>query len=207
MPSPSPWEEKLARAKTLWKYRDPGPHAAYTLSDRHADFYFNSDAFASDPALVNAAADDLIVRLRKTGITGKAFWIVSYSGAVSASLVLASVVSQKLNKRLAYMDIRTDAINFPIKDGDAALIVTDDIYTGGSIRKIVNILSDRKVEILAPILTVANFFGAGQLDDLKIMSLIDRTLETWPSASCPLCQAGSQAIPARKEWPKLFSVT
>jgi hypothetical protein len=199
------WLEVLTTAKAIWQFRVGGPHAAYDMADRHADFYFNTDVAVSDPKLLSDIALKLINSCERIGTFESNFWVLSYSGSISASLILASRVSHLLNSRLAYMDVRTEVLNFPIKKGDRALVVTDDIHSGGSIKKLINICSSRGASVISPIITIANFSGSNQIEGRQIISIYEKEIESWPSSECPLCAQGSEAIPARKGWQKLMA--
>ena len=46
------WESLFIQQKVIWKYSGHGPHAEYSLSGKHSDFYFNSNYIVSNPDLL-----------------------------------------------------------------------------------------------------------------------------------------------------------
>jgi orotate phosphoribosyltransferase len=197
------WLQRFEDAGAIWHYQAGGSHAAYDMADRHADFYFNTDVAASNPALMQDAADEL-VRASSIPASGNGnIWIASYTGSIAAGLVLATHISRISGMPLAYLDLRTEALNFPIAQGDTVAMVTDDIHSGGSLRKLIGVIKHSGAEILSPILTMANFSGNATLDGIAIQPLFAMEIETWAPADCHLCKAGSPALHARKHWGEL----
>ena len=108
----------------------------------------------------------------------------SYVSSVSTSLILATIVSQLSNLPLCYFDIRNNNIKitdaYPnIKEGDNYLIVTDDIHSGASLRKLLSLITRFNGNACNSILTIGNFSGNNQLDGIKIEALFSTNLKSW----------------------------
>ena len=198
------WIDRFEQAHAIWRYSEGGPHAAYDMADKHAGFYFNTDVVASDPNLIGLAAAELVEPFNDSLSQHGNYWVLTYVGSISASLVLAAHISRLLNKRLAYMDLRTGVVNFEVKKGDKALIVSDDVHSGGSIRRLLKFLSDQSASALNPVITLGNFSGATDIEGISIHSLIEEKIVTWTPANCPLCKGSSVALSARQKWADLL---
>lgn len=200
------WLSHFDKAGAIWRYRQGGSHATYELVDRHADFYFNSDIVAADPLLARQAVHALTNGIRDRLPKPETLWIASYTGRLAASLILATHASDLLGCRLAYMDVCSNDCHFAFGPDDQVLIVTDDVHSGGSLRKLIGQIQTRKACLLPFMLTLGNFSGADSIEGLGIHALFSITANGWPSHECPLCKNGSAAIKARHDWNILTHV-
>ena len=97
----------------------------------HADLYLNTDHIISDVLLVEKIVKSIFVKELKLKKI-KPDWIMTYP---PFGLAIAYVLARESGAKFGYVDIENDACNFDIKRGQKVIIIGDDIYSGGSIKK------------------------------------------------------------------------
>jgi orotate phosphoribosyltransferase len=194
------WEKRLLEEKVIWRYPGRGPHAVFTLANKHSNAYFNSDYLISQPSLLEEACSDLY-KVVRSKITSKPDWVISYA---PYGLNVAFCLAKLFACRFGYT--RPDngnEITFDLKANDKVLLCADDLYTGQSVLKTISALTTREVQIIGPLVVLGNFSGSSKFKGNDIVSLVDFSIDIWESTHCPLCTAGSPALSARKYWHDL----
>ena len=193
------WEQTFVEADAIWSYREGGPHALYELSGRHSDFYFNTNSIVSRPPLLKRAVIELTRRLRVAGMPPA--WIVTYP---PFGLPVGFAMAEALASRFAYVHSLDRAeLYFPIPAAASVLLVADDLYSGGSVRKVLAVLRQLEVSVLPSIVVLANFSGSSTFDGMPVVSLYERSIPLWSPGECPLCLKGSLPVAARPHWSDL----
>ena len=64
----------------------------------------------------------------------------------------------------------------------------DDIYSGGSLKKTINIVKERGAKIESPIFTLGNFSGTKELLNLYVFSVISEKGNLYTKEDCPMCR-------------------
>lgn len=196
------WMRRLEQEGLIWRFRGGPYHAAYDLTDRHSGFYFNTDLALSQPVLRNDILNDLQKLIQDEG-TGT--WIVTHTSSVSASLILASIAASNLQRRLAYLSDSSSSFRFPISSGDSLQVVTDDIHSGSSIKRLLAAARYAKAAVLSPLVAIANFSGKDEIEGYPIRTLFAESIDIWHPSECPFCAAGSVPLNARASWSQLVS--
>ena len=191
---------KLITHKALWKYNNSEYHVQTSESGLHSDLYLNTDYIISDVLLVETIVKNIFskeLQIRKI----KPDWIITYP---PFGLAIAYALARQVGAKFGYVDTKTNICNFDIKNGDKVIVVGDDIYSGGSLKKTINIVNKMNAKIESPIFTIGNFSGTKRLLGLEVFSVLSESGNLYPENDCPMCQSGSKAVLPRPNWNKLM---
>lgn len=190
---------QLIKEKALWRYNNSKFHVQTSESGMHSDLYLNTDKVVSDVSLVEEIVKNVFSKelaLRKI----KPDWIITYP---PFGLVIAYVLAREVGAKFGYVDTKEEACNFDIKNGEKVIVVGDDIYSGGSIKKTIEIVNSLGAKVQSPIFTIGNFSGTEALLNLEIVSAISEHGNLYNEKDCPMCKAGSKAVLPRPNWNAL----
>jgi orotate phosphoribosyltransferase len=191
------WFNLMKGQGVIWQYNGEGPHASYSLSNRHSDFYFNSNYLIANPSLLKAVCLALLEKL-KPSLGENPDWVITYP---PYGLNVGFCLAELLECKFAYVkSLEKPNLEFDIGPRDNVLFCADDLYSGGSFRTVKNALFKKGLEIMEPLVVVANFSGQTVFDGYQVESLIDSPISSWAAEDCPLCGAGSPAVSARSDW-------
>lgn len=191
---------KLIMKRALWKYKNSNFHVQTSESGLHSDLYLNTDYVISDVLLVEEIVKNVFskeLQLRKINPE----WIISYP---PFGLTIAYALARESGVRFGYVDTKKEVCNFDIKNGDKVIVVGDDIYSGGSLKKTINIVKDMGANIESPIFTIGNFSGTKKLLGLEVLSVMSEKGNLYSKEDCPMCKSGSKAVLPRSNWDKLM---
>ncbi len=83
---------------------------------------------------------------------------------------------------------------FRIKQGEKMLVVEDAVSTGGSVRKVIDIIKAHDAETVGVAIMIDR--TAGKIDlGVPVTALLSMNIESYPAEDCPLCHEG---IPLQK---------
>ncbi len=213
------WIREYRRKDALWIHDGnmSRPHAKLA-SGKHSNGFFNSRLVIPDEVLLRDAATDLLkLFARQSGDISKVHGVV---GPQTGATKLAEFISDQI---MAFN--RGDCFYAsPAKSGDGAeklmmfsdeeasllpgqtvLLCEDVLTTGGSV-DLTAVAVERAGGVALPfILVLVNRSGLEEASGKKIVALIDRPMPMWEIEECPLCVAGSEAIPAKdpENWKRL----
>lgn len=175
-------------------------HFIYT-SGRHGKNYVNKDAIYLCPVYIKRLCQGLVSRFSKL--------LIKKTQAVIAPAVGGAVLSHLIAE---YMSKETDYVHFVAsvyadKEPDGRLvirrgydkrienqdvIILDDIMTtGGTVKKLVAEAKAKGANVLgAAVLWNRGGVIANDLGIIRLVSLVNKKLESWPEDDCPLCKAG-----------------
>jgi len=191
---------KLITNKALWKYNNSKFHVQTSESGLHSNLYLNTDFIISNVLLVEEIVKNIFSKeLQSRKI--KPDWIITYP---PFGLAIAYALARETGAKFGYVDVKADICNFDIKNDDIVIIIGDDIYSGGSLKKTINIVKDMGANIESPIFTIGNFSGAKKLLDLEVFSVISEKGNLYSKENCPMCKSGSKAVLPRPNWNKLM---
>jgi orotate phosphoribosyltransferase len=198
------WEALFHERRIIWRYPGHGPHAIYTLSGKHSDFYFNSDYLVSDRALVKELCSALFDEVSKR-YSVKPDWVVTYP---PFGLNIGFAFSELFDSGLAYIkSLEESDFCFDLKAGETALFCADDLYSGKSFRTVLKALENRGVKLIEPLMVLGNFSGKSVFDGYRIQALMDHEIPLWDKEQCPLCAAGSKPLLARRHWDEFKPIS
>jgi len=193
---------ELIIKKALWKYDGSKVHVQTMESGMHSDLYLNTDYIFSDVSLVERIVKDVFSKeLKSRGIHPD--WIITYP---PFGLPIAYALAREIKAKFAYVDRKAKVCNFDIKSGEKVVVIGDDIYSGESIKKTIDIVTKLGAKVEAPILTIGNFSGAKILSGLEVVSVISERGNLYAEKNCPMCKSGSKAVLPRPNWIKLMKI-
>lgn len=187
-------------SRAVWRYDNSELHVQTSESGMHSDLYLNTDYVISDVALVENIVKNIFAK-ELDSLNIKPDWIVSYP---PFGLAIAYALARQIGAKFGYVNREANSCSFDIKKGDKVIVVGDDIYSGGSIKKTIEIMNKLDAEVLSPILTIGNFSGTKTLFGLEIISAIAEKGNLYPESDCPMCKLGSKAVLPRPNWNKLI---
>ncbi len=198
MDSKKPIQE-LIKKKAFWEYSSH-THVQTSESGMHTNLYLNTNRIVSDPSLVERIVKDVFAKdLKSKGI--RPDWIISYP---PFGLPIAYALAKNMQANFGYVDLQTQECNFDIKSGQKVIVIGDDIYSGRSIKKTIDIVSKTGASIVAPIYTIGNFSGTKNISGLEVVSVLSEKGDLYTKKDCPMCAAGSKPLLPRTNWPLLM---
>lgn len=192
--------KQLIINKALRKYNNDKLHIQTSESWLHSDLYLNTDYIVSDTTLVEWVIKVFSKELKKRKIEPN--WIITYP---PFGLAIAYALAKEVWAKFGYVNRENNVCNFDVKNGDSVIIVGDDIYSGGSLKETINIVSKMNAKVESPIFTIGNFSGTKKLLGLDVFSILTEKGNLYPEDSCPICKSGSKAILPRPNWWKLIT--
>lgn len=204
------WEQRLRAAGAV--YERPGglddpraPHVGPRLSGHHTSVYLNSARIIRHPRVVRELVENIWVPalaardVRPDRIVGYA----PYTNDIALALASAMDVEYAWAGRGSKTDsagnniFETDFLDGT--EGGNAVLLADDLVSGGSLRRTAAALALRNVEVVGPVLCIGNMSGEEYLDGREIVSAatFDPDPEMFTVRECGLrglCYIGSTAI-------------
>ena len=92
-------------------------------------------------------------------------WIITYP---PFGLAIAYALARETGAKFGYVDLKKNICNFDIKNGETIIVVGDDIYSGGSLKETIDIISKMNAKVESPIFTIGNFSGTKKLLNLEV---------------------------------------
>jgi len=171
-------------------------HFAYT-SGRHGSQYVNKDAIYPHTDAVSKLCEWMAEGFSKHSIEvvlGPALggivlsqWTAFHLSRIQKKDVLA-VFAEKLDENKFALKRGYDEI---IK-GKKVLVVEDILNTGGSAKRLVELVAAASAELVG-VSVLCNRGGVTEKElgtEAKLMSLVNLDFKTWDAADCPLCKKG-----------------
>ena len=190
---------KLIIDKSIWRYNNSKLHVKTLESGLHSDLYMNTDRIVSDVALVELIVKNIFVKELNTRKI-KPDWIISYP---PFGLAIAYALARQIGARFGYVEIKNLECNFDILKNDTVIVIGDDIYSGESIKKTIQIVTAKGAIVKAPIFTIGNFTGTKTILNLDVVSAISERGHLYEEKDCPMCKSGSKAVSPRIQWHEL----
>lgn len=185
--------------ESIWRFDHSKIHVKTLESGLHSDLYLNTDYFVSNPKLVESIVKNFFVReLHSRNI--KPDWIISYP---PYGLPIAFELAKQVNAKFGYVNTKDNECYFDIKDNDSIIIIGDDIYSGGSIKKTIEIVTQKWGNVKSPVLTIGNFTGTKSIMDLDVISVVSEKGNLYEEDICPMCKLGSKPVSPRIHWKEL----
>lgn len=153
-------------------------------SGRHSEGFLRAAALTQQPELMARACGAMAALFDDDKID-------VVVGPASGGIVVAHEVAKSLGARMAFSERDNDRMvvlrGFRLGSGDRAIVVDDVMTTGGSIRKTIEHLAERGVEVVGVGVFVDRSGGRVSFD-VPVRSLGTIEIDTFESGECPLCK-------------------
>lgn len=192
--SPLPREERVKQIFESTGAIITEDHIVYT-SGRHGTAYVNKDAVyphtQETSELCEMLAQDLkdrraeVVAAPAVGGVILSQWTAFHLGKLTGKEVLAVFAEKQEDGSFAFGRGYGDLIR-----GKRVLVVEDVLTTGGSVKKVVEVVRNMGGEVIG--LGVLCNRGQVKPEDVggvEINALINVQMDSWPEQECPLCEA------------------
>ncbi len=202
---------KLASVEALFKSVDAWQTGHFLLSSGlHSDQYMQCQRILQYPLHGISLARALAAKMLAAGIKPKVV-VGPALGAVHLEVYMALAFNELLDIEAdagtgtgigqvrAVFAERNDNQDFVIRrgielaPGEPVVVVEDVTTTGGSARKVVDLLSALGANVLA-VGTIIDRSGGSAKFDQPFFALEQLNLQTFQAESCPMCASGSQPI-------------
>ena len=210
------WIGQYQEKSALWIHdgNPKRPHALLT-SGKHSDGFFNSRLVIPDEALLCEAASDLLELFAQEG--GDVFKVQGVVGPQTGATKLAELISKQLPNADCFFaspakSETESGKSMVFSDGELALLpgkeillCEDVLTTGGSVDLTTAAIFFACGFTLPFVLVLVNRSGLKEVNDRKVVALIDRAMPMWMADECPLCKQGSEAIRPKgaENWARL----
>ncbi len=154
-------------------------------SGLHSDRYLQCAQVLQHPVEAQKLAKALAEKFEEEidVVVGPALGGVTLSYAVGLALETRTIFTERKNGE---MTLRR---GFKLKPGEKVLIVDDVLTTGGSVKEVIDVISEFDIEI-AGIATLVDRSGDGVDFPYPIKSLLEVDVKTYQPDECPLCKKG-----------------
>ncbi|MFA6459501.1 MAG: phosphoribosyltransferase [Candidatus Paceibacterota bacterium] len=207
------WMEKYRRMNAFWVHdgKSSRPHVLLTSTagePLHSNGYFNSALVTACELTLREAVADLFSLMEEVGVDMRS--IDTVVGPQSGATKMAECLSDQVYALTGTVCLSAS----PAKhhDGDKkfmtlapndivrvhnrkCLLCEDVVSTGGTVGLTAEAVVRVEGEVLPYVVCLVNRSGKPEIDGRRIISLIERTMMTWPDKErCFYCSMGSKAI-------------
>jgi orotate phosphoribosyltransferase len=191
--------EELLKSVSAWQ----SGHFLLT-SGLHSSEYMQCQRILQYPEYGQLLADELAKKIIAAGIRPQVV-VGPALGAVHLEVFVAIALNNLLAKengtqvRAVFAERAEDGVNFAIRrgieltQGERVLVVEDVTTTGGSAKKVVELILKLGAEPVGVAAIIDRSSGQAQFDR-PFIKLVTLEIQNFDSASCPMCQAGGTAI-------------
>ncbi len=213
------WIKVYEEKNALWIHNgDPKRPHALLMGEKHSNGFFNSRLVIPDEVLLREAASDLLeLFVQQGGELLKIHGVVGpQSGATKLAEFLCDLIiaqtqgkcfwaspAKDLNEGRKTMVFSTEDLN---RLPEQSILLDEDVLTtGGSVNLTADAVTSASGNVLPFILVLVNRSGLKEVNDKKIIALIDHPMPAWDATDCPLCQNGSEVIRPKDNWARLVA--
>ncbi len=119
-------------------------------------------------------------------------------GPAMGGVILSYEIARALGVRAVFAEPSGERMilrrGFWIKPGEKVLVVEDAVSTGGSVKKVLDLLQSHDAEIVGVAIMIDRTAGRINLG-VPVTTLLSMKIESYPAEDCPLCHEG---IPLQK---------
>jgi orotate phosphoribosyltransferase len=155
-------------------------------SGRHSPKFLQAALVLQHPDKAKLLAEELA-----TGFASEQIDLVV--GPAVGGIILAHEVARALGVGACYSEKERDGMairrGFSVPPGTRAIVVEDVVTTGGSVKKTVEHLRERRAEVCGIGALVDRSGGTAQFD-VPFHALADLAVDTYGQSDCPLCRGG-----------------
>jgi len=158
-------------------------------SGKHSDTYLQCAKVLQYPHFAEEVSKALAKRVSDTKVD-------TVCGPALGGVVIGYELARQLSAKAIFTERKNGVMmlrrGFTINPGERIVVAEDVVTTGGSIKEVVEILTDLGAEVVA--LTAIVDRGDGDRLGQRFESLLKVNPPTWEANQCPLCEAGEAVI-------------
>lgn len=194
------WQKEFEKRHALWHYTEKDKYHVKTSKNVHTDLYLNTDYLVSDPRLINQVVRmEFLPEINRRDL--RPDWVITYP---PYGIPVAYEIASTIGTWFGYVRSRWEKETyFNINEDETILIAADDVYSGGSIRSLIEYFIEKRVKISSVLFCLGNFSNSDSILDVSIISAIKAAPNFWSEDECPMCKNGSTAVYHRANWAKL----
>jgi orotate phosphoribosyltransferase len=194
-----PSVEELLKSVSAWQ------SGHFLLSSGlHSSEYMQCQRVLQYPQYGQQIADELAKKIIAAGLSPQVV-VGPALGAVHLELFVAIALNKQLaaangsQVRAVFAERAEDGINFAIRrgvelsPGEKVLVVEDVTTTGGSAKRVVELVTQLGAEPIAVAAIIDRSAGQAQFG-LPFIKLVTLDIKNYDTESCPMCREGSKAI-------------
>ncbi len=219
------WIEEYGRRESLFMH-DGNPRRPHALlrSKKHSDGFFNSRPLIADEKLMREVAHDLLVRMiqfegfdietvdravgPQTGATRLAEFLAAEIGACRGRPCAWASPKKITDETGEVVGMEFGDPDHCVLPGERVLLCEDVMTTGGSVRRTLEAVFAKGGSAMSFVGMIVNRLEDTSVMGLRLVALVERHLPTYDvpgGEACPLCAAGSEAIPPKDNWSRMIA--
>jgi hypothetical protein len=183
------WLDRLREEKIVESYLDSVVHVAYEGGKLHSDTSFNINKLL--------LRDDLLIQFcaslkEKHGCATASGVDAVVSHAPYGAAIAETMANQMSCKSYVFEPDNGTWLAGKPQPGATSLVVSDDVISGGRLRKTRLELNQLGVNVRLPLMSLADLSRPGAVD-LPLLTVVKLDATFWSPEDCPLCKRGSVA--------------
>ena len=155
-------------------------------SGRHSDVYYEKFTLLKQPAICTRICEEMAERIRPTGA-------VTIVGPTTGGIIIAYDVARYLGLEALYAEPgengRVFKRGFSLDKGQKVAIVDDVLTRGGSVREVIDLVTQYEAEIVSINVMLERSNGTVTFD-YPFEPLASVAADDWSTDECPLCAKG-----------------
>ncbi len=158
-------------------------------SGRHSAKYMQCAALFEHPREAERVVAELLPKLPDAvdAVAAPAIGGILMGYETARALGVRSVFAEREEGR---MTLRR---GFSVQPGEKILLVEDVVTTGGSVREVMELLSEAGAKIVA-VASIVDRSGGTAAFGVPFIPLVSVAIETYTPEECPLCRAGQPIV-------------
>ena len=210
------WINEYKKRNALWIHDDDPrrPHARLS-SGKHSNGFFNSELVMEDPTMLDDACADLLHLLMQDDQFNMED-VDRVAGPAMGAITIAHDVARHISRKRSRPCLRAYAVKVFLRgqeymafektriDPGTRILFAEDVVTTGRSTDLTKAAVSEKNGIALPfVVALVNRSELGHVAGAKIFALINHHMPAWDQNECPLCELGSEAVPAKGNWERL----
>ena len=161
----------------------------HLTSGRHSDRFLLCSQLTMHPEATERIVNEIAVKVVASGVQPNLI-----IGPAMGGIILAYELARILGCRAMFAEKEGDGMamkrGFVLQETDKVLIIEDAVSTGGSVRKVVDIVEASPAELVGVAVLIDRTMGQLCFGDVPFISLLQMQIDSWTAEECPLCQQG-----------------
>ena len=165
----------------------------HLTSGRHSDRFLLCSQLTMHPDATERIISAVAAKVIESGLQPNLI-----VGPAMGGIILAYELARKLGCRAMFAEKEGEGMamkrGFVLQETDRVLIIEDAVSTGGSVRKVVDIVEESPAELIGVAVLIDRTMGQVNFGKVPLVSLMQMQIESWTADECPLCQQGTPLV-------------